>query len=94
LYISIVMSGLKGVYHPNAYLQNMKNVKSGLEARTKILGVLDKQPVSASAAARLVSMTYDVVMYHLRRLEFEQTVCRRGKRPCVWVLTGFGQKRL
>ncbi len=94
MYISIVMSGLKGVYHPNAYLQNMKNVKSGLEARTKILGVLDKQSVSASVAAGIVSMTYDVVMYHLRRLEVEQTVCRKGKRPCVWVLTGFGQKRL
>ena len=27
-------------------------------------------------------------------LEAEETVSRRGKRPCVWVVTGIGQKRL
>lgn len=88
------MSPIKGAYHPNAYLQNTKNVKSGLETRTKILNALDKQPVSASMIAQIVLMNYDAVMYHLRLLEMESTVCRKGKRPYIWILTGLGQKRL
>lgn len=88
------MPNIKEAYHPNAYLQNLKNVKTGLSARTKILISLDKQPVSAIVIARDIAMHYPVVMYHLHLLEKEETICRKGKRPCVWVLTGLGQKRL
>jgi hypothetical protein len=33
-------------------------------------------------------------MHHLRLLESEGTVNRKGKRPYIWLLTGLGQKRL
>ncbi|MCW4046267.1 MAG: hypothetical protein NWE99_01705 [Candidatus Bathyarchaeota archaeon] len=39
-------------------------------------------------------MSYNVVMHHLRLLQHEGTVIRRGDRPYVWMLTGLGQKRL
>ena len=88
------MSSIKGAYHPNAYVQNVKNVKAGLVARTKILNAIDKQPVSAPAISISIVMSYAGVMYHLHLLEKEETLCRKGRRPCIWILTGLGQKRL
>jgi predicted transcriptional regulator len=72
----------------------VKNVKSGLVARTKVLNFLDKQPSSAGVLAGNVGMSCDAVRHHLRLLESEGTVRRVGHRPCSWVLTGSGQKRL
>ena len=71
------MSSIKGLYHPNAYLQRVKNVTSGLKARTKILCLLDQQPFSAPALARSIAMSYDTVLYHLHLLEAEAMVRRR-----------------
>ncbi len=85
---------IKEAYHPNAYLHNVKNVKSGLAARTKVLSVLDKQTADAAIIAQNVAMSYDAVRHHLRLLEAEGTIRRVGKRPCSWLLTGLGQKRL
>ncbi len=90
----ILVNLIKETYHPNAYLQKIKNVKSGLTARTKILAVLDQRASDASAVATSTSQSYNVAIHHLRLLEAEGTVSRRGKRPFVWTLTGFGQKRL
>lgn len=88
------MENIKEPYHPNAYLQRVKSVKSGLLARTKILNVLDNRSADAATIARSVGMSCDAVRHHLRLLEAEGTVRRVGKRPFSWVLTGLGQKRL
>ncbi|MEM3641955.1 MAG: winged helix-turn-helix domain-containing protein [Candidatus Bathyarchaeia archaeon] len=85
---------LKEAYHPNAYLSNIKNIKLGLLARTKILSVLDKGSADAKAIVKETGMRYNVVMHHLRLLEAEGIVERKGSRPHVWTITGFGQKRL
>jgi len=69
-------------------------VKSGLTARTKILNFLDKQAANAGAVGNGTSMSYAAVIHHLRHLEAEGTVRRVGKRPCSWLVTGTGQKRL
>jgi hypothetical protein len=92
-YFTLVAT-IKEAYHPNAYLHGVKSVKSGLAARTKILNLLDTQPMSAGNAAHNTNLSYGVVWYHLRLLETEGTVCRHGERPCVWSSTGLGQKRL
>jgi hypothetical protein len=85
----------KESYHPNAYLQQVKSVKNGLTARTKILNVLEKREATVSAIASDAAMSYDSTRYHLHLLEAEGTVRRAGKkRPCIWLLTGMGQKRL
>ena len=72
----------------------MKNVKSGLQARTRVLIALETQESAASTIAKSKSLSYRVVMHHLRLLENEGTVKRKGKHPYFWLLTGLGQKRL
>jgi DNA-binding HxlR family transcriptional regulator len=85
---------IKEVYHPNAYLQRIKNVKSGLKARTMILNALDKGPSEAAALTKETGRSYRVVMHHLRLLEIEGIINRKGKSRYSWSLTGMGQKRL
>jgi predicted transcriptional regulator len=80
--------------HPNAYLEKVRNVSSGLGARTKILQMLDQNPSAISRLAKETSLTYNVVRHHLRLLEVEGIVHRKGGRPYCWVSTGLGQKRL
>jgi DNA-binding transcriptional ArsR family regulator len=72
----------------------VKNVKRGLKTRTKILAALEKRSSNATAIANGKALSYGVVMHHLRLLEKEGIVNRKGKRPYFWVLTGLGQKRL
>jgi predicted ArsR family transcriptional regulator len=90
-----MVSRIKESYHPKAYLEHVKSVKNGLVARTKILEVLERNSVAASAIAHDAAISYETVRYHLRLLEADGTVRRVGKkRPCLWHLTGLGQKRL
>jgi DNA-binding transcriptional ArsR family regulator len=72
----------------------VKNVKRGLKTRTKILNALESLSSDATAIAKEKSLSYSVVMHHLRLLKNEGVVNRKGKRPYFWVLTGLGQKRL
>ncbi len=88
------MAPIKETWHPNAYLKNIRNVHSGLSARTKILVLLDMEPFNAGRIAKQSSLTYNVVIYHLRLLKAEGTIDRRGSRRYVWLSTGIGQKRL
>jgi len=81
-------------YHPNAYLSAIRNIKLGLQARTKVLCALERLSVDAKSIARETAMPYGVVMHHLRLLEAEGIVERKGSKPHTWVLTGLGQKRL
>jgi predicted ArsR family transcriptional regulator len=85
---------LREAYHPNAYLENVKNVKLGLASRTKLLNVLEKSSNDARALAKEAGITYGVVMHHLKLLRAEDIVDRKQSRPYVWTLTGMGQKRL
>jgi DNA-binding transcriptional ArsR family regulator len=88
------VNGIKEAFHPNAYLHRVKNVKSGLKARTKILDVLEKRGADASSISKEIALSYGAVMHHLRLLENEGTLNRKGKRPYLWLPTGLGQKRL
>jgi predicted transcriptional regulator len=80
--------------HPNAYLKNIRNVKSGLEARSKILETLEKKTYEAPKIAKNTELSYNVVIHHLHLLKNEGIVTRNGRRPYYWVPTGLGQKRL
>ncbi|MGC9444095.1 MAG: ArsR family transcriptional regulator [Candidatus Methanospirareceae archaeon] len=85
----------QGNYHPNAYLERIKNVVGGLEARTRLLNALDDRGMlTVKELAELTVMSPSVSRYHLRLLEAERIVKRRGKRPYTWRITGKGQKRL
>jgi DNA-binding transcriptional ArsR family regulator len=85
---------LKEAYHPNAYLSNIKNIKLGLQTRSKILSILDKGSADAKTIAKETGMRYSVIMHHLRLLEAEGIVERKGSKPHTWAVTGLGQKRL
>lgn len=89
-----LVSNIRETHHPNAYLSHIKNVKLGLRARTQVLNVLEKHSADAKTIGKEARMPYGVVMHHLRLLESEGTVERKGSRPHVWMLTGLGQKRL
>jgi predicted transcriptional regulator len=80
--------------HPNAYLKNVRNVKCGLKARSKILEILEEKPYDAPRIAKRTALSYNVVTYHLHLLKDEGIVTRNGRRPYFWAATGLGQKRL
>jgi hypothetical protein len=81
-------------YHPNAYLSNIRNNRLGLQARTRILNVLERISVDGKTVAKETGMHYGVVMHHLRLLRAEAIVEGRQNKPHTWALTGMGQKRL
>jgi predicted transcriptional regulator len=85
---------LKETYHPNAHLANLRNIRLGLRARTKILNVLERGSGNAKTIAGEAAMRYGVVMHHLKLLQSEGIVHRAIGKPSVWTLTGAGQKRL
>jgi sugar-specific transcriptional regulator TrmB len=58
------------------------------------LNVLEKHSGDAKTIAQEAGIPYGVVIHHLRLLEAEETVERKGGRPHAWVVTGLGQKRL
>jgi DNA-binding transcriptional ArsR family regulator len=88
------VSIIKEAYHPKAYLSNIKNIKLGLRARTRILNALEANSSEARIIAKATGMRYGVVLHHLRLLESEGIIERKGKKPHTWTLTGLGQKRL
>jgi len=82
-------------YHPRAYLTHKRNVRPGLDARTRILLLLEVEPgLTAAQIASRTGLSYSSVRLHLSSLEKEGIVARRGKRPYRWALTGLGQARL
>lgn len=86
---------MKQVFHPRAFLSRIRNVTLGLTARTRILQVLEKGDSNVSGIRAANSLSYNVVVHHLRLLESERVVTRKGdKRPFTWALTGAGQQRL
>lgn len=85
---------LQGVHHPNAFLPDFRNIKPGLRARTEILNMLEKRSLNAKTIAKETGVSYRSVLHHLRLIENGGIVRRVGNRPCIWVITGLGQKRL
>ena len=89
------MAMVKLAFHPNAYLSETRNVRQGLDSRTKILRVLERKSATANVLAKESGLNYSVVLHHLRLLEAENILLRRGsKRPFFRELTGVGQQRL
>jgi hypothetical protein len=85
---------VKDIYHPNAYLSRIRNVKLGLKARTRILNVMEKTVGDAKTIAAQAGLSYGVTVHHLKLLSAEEIVDRKDHKPCIWVTTGMGQKRL
>ncbi len=57
--------------------------------------VLEQQASEVRTISKSSGLSYRVVVYHMRLLEAEHVVTRKGgKKPFVWELTGVGQQRL
>lgn len=85
---------MKESFHPKAFLSTKRNVKLGLTARTRIIQALENKNANAKGISDLTGLSYKVVFHHLRLLEIEGVVNRKGVKPFVWELTGVGQQRL
>jgi DNA-binding transcriptional ArsR family regulator len=85
---------LKALFHPKAFLSAKRNVKPGLVARTQIIQALENVALNARGICKVTGLSYKIVLHHLRLLEAEKVVTRRGNRPFTWELTGVGQQRL
>jgi len=81
-------------YHPKAFLALKKNIRPGLISRTRVLSVLENQTANAKMIARETGLRYAAVLHHLRLLEAEGILIRKGGKPYSWELTGMGQRRL
>jgi len=84
----------KITYHPKAFLLSKRNVPKGLVNRTKVIYALERKPSDAKSISEETGMSYSSVLHHLRLLENERIVARKGKKPYIWELTGAGQQSL
>ncbi|UCC33493.1 MAG: hypothetical protein JSW53_00325 [Candidatus Bathyarchaeota archaeon] len=85
---------MRRAYHPKAFLSLKRNIRPGLIARTQIILQLEKNTPSARAIAQDAKLSYAATLHHIRLLEAENILVRRGKKPFRWELTGVGQQRL
>lgn len=81
-------------YHPKAFLTLRRNVRPGLITRTRIVSIIEEVLVNAKTIAQQTGYSYANILYHLRLLEAEGVLVRKGKRPYLWELTDVGQQRL
>ena len=85
---------MKAIFHPKAFLSTKRNVKRGLVARTKVIQALENTALNVRGICKITGLNYKIVVHHLRLLETEKVVIRKGNRPFAWELTGAGQQRL
>jgi len=85
---------LRASYHPKAFLLHTKNVKPGLNARTKIASLLEKRSSTAKVLSEGTRLSYCSVLHHLHLMEDEHIVTREERKPYIWALTGAGQRTL
>jgi predicted ArsR family transcriptional regulator len=86
---------MQGVYHPNAWLSDFRNVKAGLERRSEILRILEKSSSTANQLSERIDVSYSTILYHLHNLESRGIIERaRLKPPYEWKITPIGQQRL
>ena len=85
---------LKDQHNPLAFLILKRNIKPGLEARTKIISYLELTKSTTRKISKETDLSYKAVLYHLHLLEKESILRHRGKRFFVWELTGIGQQKL
>jgi predicted transcriptional regulator len=83
------------MYHPNAYLPNIKDLKPGIKSRSKLLTFLKKRPRPTRKIAEGTELTYGNTLYHLRLMEKCGVVKRdKSKKTHIWYQTSSGQQSL
>ncbi len=85
---------MKEAYHPKAFLSSTRNIRPGLIVRTRIVLLLERETANAKFIAKKTELSYGAILHHLRLMEGESILVRKGNRPHFWELTGVGQQRL
>ena len=85
---------MKEAYHPKAFLSSTRNIRPGLIVRTRIVLLLERETANAKFIAKKTGLSYGAILHHLRLMEGENILVRKGNRPHLWELTGVGQQRL
>ncbi len=86
---------MQKAYHPNAWLTGFRNVRPGLERRTKILRQLERGAATVKRLSSDMGTPDSTVRYHLRHLEARGIIARvASKPPFTWKVTPIGQQRL
>lgn len=80
------------IFEPQSYLAFIRNVRPGLEARTRIITVLRSRARTAKGIAAETGLGYRSVLQHLKAMRRGRVVRQEGKRPYSWSLTGYGQQ--
>jgi predicted transcriptional regulator len=78
--------------NPKAYLTRVKNVRRGLEARSKLVEALSAKGLTIQDLCEAVNMRPGKARYHLQNMMKDGVVKkRRNGRRVIWELTGTGQ---
>lgn len=81
--------------NPRAYLSSIKNVRRGVDTRSKILDAISSRPSTSKKIAEEIGKSYSSVRRHLKIMEAEGIVRSfRYKGKLMWVQTGVGQTEL
>ncbi|MEM1537351.1 MAG: ArsR family transcriptional regulator [Candidatus Nezhaarchaeales archaeon] len=76
---------------PRSILRSIRNVKRGIEARSKIIYALKNGEKHVKSISSSSGLSYSAVRMHLKRMLREGIVTRDEKKPYKWKLTGRGQ---
>jgi len=83
------------MYHPNAYLPNIRDMEPGLKSRSKVLNFLKGRTNTARRISKGTELTYSNTLYHLRLMERFGVVQRdKSNKTHMWYETGSGQQEL
>ncbi|MEN2974016.1 MAG: winged helix-turn-helix domain-containing protein [Candidatus Caldarchaeales archaeon] len=81
--------------NPRAYLSRIKNVKRGIDTRSRILEIISSKPSTLKNIAEEVKRSNSSVRRHLKNMEAEGIVkSYKYKRRVIWTQTGMGQTEL
>ena len=81
--------------HPKAFLTRKRNVRNGLQSRSLIVNCLERGSKKTAEIAEELRFSYPKVAHHLKLLVNERSIASSdGKRPHMWYLTEYGQRRL
>jgi len=86
---------MKKGFHYKAYLMHKRNVKTGLNVRSKIIQALESGNKTIKEICKATGLNYSKTAYHIRLLLKEKIVEKTSKtKPYRWELTEFGQQKL
>jgi predicted transcriptional regulator len=82
-------------FHPKAYLVHKRNIKAGLDARSKIIQALESGNKTIKEICEETGLNYSKVIYHIKLLLNEKIIKKINKtKPYSLTLTEFGQQKL